>query len=36
MGEVGHYRLELTLNELGRAFPVVDKFTSEGERQFMA
>jgi hypothetical protein len=31
-GEVDYWRLELTLNELGRAFLVVDKFGTEGER----
>jgi hypothetical protein len=35
-GEVDYYRLELTLNELGRAFLVVDKFATDGERQFTA
>jgi hypothetical protein len=29
-GEVDHYRLELTLSELGKAFLVVDKFATEG------
>ncbi|MFF8872669.1 DUF4365 domain-containing protein [Streptomyces massasporeus] len=32
-GEVDHYRLELTLNELGKAFLAVDKFATEGARQ---
>jgi hypothetical protein len=32
-GEVALWRLELTLNELGRAFLVVDQFATEGERQ---
>ncbi|MGW0485374.1 DUF4365 domain-containing protein [Nonomuraea sp. NPDC003214] len=32
-GEVGHWRLELKLNELGRAFLLVDKFGMEGGRQ---
>ncbi|MEU8252498.1 hypothetical protein, partial [Nonomuraea sp. NPDC048916] len=32
-GEVDFYRLELTLNELGRAFPLVDLFATEGTRQ---
>ncbi|REK83723.1 DUF4365 domain-containing protein [Rhodococcus erythropolis] len=31
-GEVDYWRLELTLNELGRAFLVVDKFGTEGLR----
>lgn len=31
-GEVDFYRLELTLNELGKAFLVVDRFVMEGER----
>jgi hypothetical protein len=31
-GEIGYWRLELTLNELGRAFLVVDKFGMEGWR----
>jgi len=35
-GEVDYYRLELTLNELGRAFLVVDNFATDGERQFTA
>lgn len=29
-GEVDYWRLELTLNELGRAFLVVDRFASDG------
>jgi hypothetical protein len=33
LGEVALRRLELTLNELGRAFLVVDQFATEGERQ---
>lgn len=33
-GEVDYYRLELTLNELGKAFLVVDKFATTGQRQF--
>ncbi|MCF2539028.1 DUF4365 domain-containing protein [Streptomyces sp. FB2] len=32
-GEVDFYRLELTLNELGRAFLLVDLFATEGTRQ---
>jgi hypothetical protein len=32
-GEIDYYRLELTLNELGKAFLVVDKFAMQGERQ---
>jgi hypothetical protein len=32
-GEVDYYRLELTLNELGKAFLVVDSFAATGERQ---
>jgi hypothetical protein len=32
-GEVDFYRLELTLNDLGRAFLVVDEFATTGERQ---
>lgn len=32
-GEIGYWRLELTLNELGKAFLVVDKFGTEGWRQ---
>jgi hypothetical protein len=32
-GEVDYWRLELTLNELGRAFLVVDQFATEGLRQ---
>ncbi|MYV97576.1 DUF4365 domain-containing protein [Streptomyces sp. SID3343] len=31
-GEVDFYRLELTLNELGKAFLVVDRFGAEGGR----
>ncbi|WP_422750512.1 DUF4365 domain-containing protein [Micromonospora sp. WMMD1219] len=31
-GEVDFYRLELTLNELGKAFLVVDRFATKGER----
>ncbi|GIG93335.1 DUF4365 domain-containing protein [Plantactinospora endophytica] len=31
-GEVDFWRLELTLNELGKAFLVVDKFGTEGRR----
>ncbi|MER8043483.1 DUF4365 domain-containing protein [Streptomyces sp. NPDC094032] len=31
-GEVDFYRLELTLNELGKAFMVVDRFATEGGR----
>ncbi len=32
-GEVDYWQLELTLNELGKAFLVVDRFAMEGERQ---
>jgi hypothetical protein len=32
-GEVDYLRLELTLNELNKAFLVIDKFATEGERQ---
>jgi hypothetical protein len=32
-GEVDYWRLELTLNELGRAFLVVAQFATEGDRQ---
>ena len=32
-GEVDYYRLELTLNELGRSFLVVDRFAMEGKQQ---
>jgi hypothetical protein len=35
-GEVDHYRLELTLNELGQAFLVVDDFATTGGRQLTA
>ncbi|MFF4689109.1 DUF4365 domain-containing protein [Streptomyces sp. NPDC001307] len=35
-GEVDFYRLELTLNDLGRAFLLVDQFASEGPRQLTA
>ncbi|HTZ44784.1 MAG TPA: hypothetical protein VMB79_13055, partial [Jatrophihabitans sp.] len=35
-GEVDYFRLELTLNDLGRAFLVVDKFATEGNRQLTA
>ncbi len=35
-GEVDYYRLELTLNELGKAFLVVDKFAMEGTEQLTA
>ncbi|MEU9685375.1 DUF4365 domain-containing protein [Amycolatopsis japonica] len=34
--EVDHYRLELALNELGKAFLVVDRFATEGLRQLTA
>jgi Domain of unknown function (DUF4365) len=34
-GEVDRYRLELTLNELGKAFLVVDTFAMEGDRQLV-
>lgn len=32
-GEVDYFRLELTLNDLGKAFLVVDKFATTGDRQ---
>jgi len=32
-GEIGYWRLELTLNELGRSFLVVDGFATNGGRQ---
>jgi hypothetical protein len=32
-GEIDYFRLELSLNELGRAFLVVDKFATEGDPQ---
>ncbi|MFI5826927.1 DUF4365 domain-containing protein [Streptomyces sp. NPDC051578] len=32
-GEVDFYRLELTLNDLGQAFLLVDQFAAEGPRQ---
>lgn len=32
-GEVDYFRIELTLNELGKAFLIVDKFATEGMRQ---
>jgi len=32
-GEVDHYRLELTLNKLGKAFLVVDRFAMDGVQQ---
>ena len=32
-GEIGYWRLELTLNELGRSFLVVDGFATDGGRQ---
>jgi hypothetical protein len=35
-GEVDYYRLELTLNELGKSFLVVDGFAISGDRQFTA
>ena len=35
-GEVDFWRLELTLNELGRAFLVVDQFAREGGQQLTA
>ncbi|MER7520741.1 DUF4365 domain-containing protein [Streptomyces sp. NPDC126499] len=35
-GEVDFYRLELTLNDLGRAFLLVDRFAMEGPRQLTA
>jgi hypothetical protein len=34
-GEVDFWRLELTLNELGKAFLIVDKFGTEGGRQLV-
>jgi Domain of unknown function (DUF4365) len=33
VGEVDYFRIELTLNELGKAFLIVDKFAAEGARQ---
>jgi hypothetical protein len=33
MGEVDRWRLELILNDLGKAFLVVDGFATTGERQ---
>lgn len=36
LGEVDYFRLELTLNNLGKAFLVVDKFATEGNRQLTA
>lgn len=35
-GEVDYFRLELTLNDLGKSFLVVDKFATEGNRQLTA
>lgn len=35
-GEVDYWLLELTLNELGKAFLVVDQFATEGKRQLTA
>lgn len=35
-GEVDYFRLELTLNQLGRSFLVVDGFAATGSRQFTA
>ncbi|GAA3082983.1 DUF4365 domain-containing protein [Streptomyces rectiviolaceus] len=35
-GEVDFYRLELTLNDLGRAFLLVDQFATKGLRQLTA
>ncbi len=32
-GEVDYWRLELTLNDVGKAFLVVDRFATEGKRQ---
>lgn len=32
-GEVDYFRLELALNDLGRAFLLVDRFATEGDRQ---
>jgi hypothetical protein len=32
-GEVAYSRIELTLNELGKAFLILDKFATEGPRQ---
>jgi len=34
-GEVDYWRLELTLNESGKAFLVIDKFAMEGGRQLV-
>jgi hypothetical protein len=34
-GEIDHFRIELTLNELGNAFLVVDQFATEGVRQLI-
>jgi hypothetical protein len=34
-GEMDYWRLELTLNELGKAFLVVDRFAMEGRRQLV-
>ncbi|MBV9484772.1 MAG: DUF4365 domain-containing protein [Frankiaceae bacterium] len=35
-GEVDYFRLEMTLNELGRAFLLVDTFATDGNRQLTA
>lgn len=35
-GEVDYWRLELRLNELGKAFLAVDQFATKGERQLTA
>jgi len=35
-GEVDKWRLELTLNDLGKAFLVLDRFATEGDRQLTA
>lgn len=32
-GEVDYFRIELTLNELGKSFLIVDRFATEGTRQ---
>lgn len=34
-GEVDFFRLELTLNDLGKSFLVVDRFATEGDRQLI-
>jgi hypothetical protein len=35
-GEIGYWRLELTLNDLGQGFLLVDKFATEGNQQLTA